>query len=358
MNTTAQKYIGNWLIVGLVMVFIQVMIGGITRLTDSGLSITEWEVVKGVIPPTNEAAWEVAFEKYQTHARKQYENLHADMTLSEFKVIYFWEWFHRLWGRLMGLVFFFPFLFFAAKKWIPKWLYIRFAIMIFLAGLAATFGWIMVASGLNNDNRTWVSAYKLAIHLMIATVLFGYIFWTVLKVKRPETADNHLEKFHKWGLLIIGVVLLQIVFGAFMAGMRAGMIHPHWPFFLGGNNLWHILIQDATQISGGELINYEDKVWVKGIVQVVHRFLALALLVLSAYFTYKLFKNPVSNYLKKSTYAMLAALTAQYLLGVFTVINIAGGKVPVGLGVVHQLVALILLAAWLNIVFQLKSNKN
>jgi heme a synthase len=357
MNTTAQRYIGNWLIVGLVMVFIQVMIGGITRLTDSGLSITEWEVVKGVMPPTNEAAWEAAFEKYQTHARKQYENLHADMTLSEFKVIYFWEWFHRLWGRLMGLVFFFPFLFFAAKKWIPKWLYVRFAVMIFLAALAATFGWIMVASGLNDDNRTWVSAYKLAIHLMIATLLFGYIFWTVLLVKNPESKDNHLPTFRKMALAITVLLLIQIVFGAFMAGMRAGAIHTHWPFFTGGNNLWHIFMQDATSFSSGAIINYEDKVWIKAVVQIIHRLLAFALIISSVWFTLKIKKENISKALSSGVVFMLAILTVQYLLGVFTVINIIGNKIPVSLGVMHQLVALVLFAAWLNIIFRLQNKK-
>jgi cytochrome c oxidase assembly protein subunit 15 len=354
-ENSAKKYIGAWLIIGLVMVFIQVMIGGITRLTDSGLSITEWEVVKGVIPPTNEDAWNIAFEKYQTHARTQFENIHSDMTLSEFKVIYFWEWFHRLWGRIMGLVFFFPFLFFAFKKWIPKWLYIRFVIMIFLAALAATFGWIMVASGLNNDNRTWVSAYKLAIHLMIATILFGYIFWTILLVKQEDNNSENLPKFKKIAVFITSVVILQIVFGAFMAGMRAGVIHTHWPFFLGGNNLYHILIQDATQLSSGQIINYEDKVWIKAVVQVVHRFLAFALLVLSGWYLYSLKTFSISSKLKKANLIMLFFLIIQYLLGVFTVINISGGKVPVGLGAIHQLVALLLLASWLNIVFKLKT---
>jgi heme a synthase len=354
MNSKAQKYIGAWLIIGLVMVFIQVMIGGITRLTDSGLSITEWEVVKGVIPPTNEEAWEVAFEKYQTHARKQYENLHRDMSLSDFKVIYFWEWFHRLWGRVMGLVFFFPFLYFAAKKWIPKWLYIRFAVMIFLAALAATFGWIMVASGLNDDNRTWVSAYKLAIHLIIATALFGYIFWTILLVKKPETDDSHLPNFRKLALAITALLLVQIVFGAFMAGMRAGAIHAHWPFFMGGNKLFHMLTQNSLQISGSEILHYEDKVWVKALVQVLHRFLAFAIVVLSVIFTIRIRKHKISKALKSANIFMLFTLSTQYLLGILTVISIVGNKVPVGLGAIHQLVALLLFAAWLNILYQMK----
>ena len=108
----AKKWVSAWLAIGLILVFVQVVIGGITRLTDSGLSITEWELVKGVIPPLNEDAWNIAFEKYQTHAKKQFETIHQSMTMSEFKTIYFWEWFHRLWARSMGLIFFFPFVFF------------------------------------------------------------------------------------------------------------------------------------------------------------------------------------------------------------------------------------------------------
>ena len=173
-----KKVVQVWLLIGVIMVFVQIVVGGITRLTDSGLSITEWAVIQGTIPPLNEAEWTAAFEQYKTAAKKQFESLHANMSLSEFKIIFFWEYIHRLWARLMGLVFLFPFLYFLWKKYLPKWLVKRLGVVIALAALEALMGWIMVKSGLNEDTRTWVSAYKLVAHLSIATILLGYLFWT------------------------------------------------------------------------------------------------------------------------------------------------------------------------------------
>jgi cytochrome c oxidase assembly protein subunit 15 len=357
MTDSARKYIGIWLIVGLFLVFIQVTIGGITRLTDSGLSITEWEIVKGVIPPTNEEKWLEAFQKYQTHAKKQYENLHQDMTIAEFKVIYFWEWFHRLWGRMMGLVFLFPFLFFAVKKWIPTWLYGRFAVMIGLAALAATFGWIMVASGLDAENRTWVSAYKLAIHLSIAVILFAYIFWTVLKVMKPKGKGYQNLVFKNSVLFLIGFVFLQIVFGGFMAGMRAGSLHTSWPIFINSSNYFEILLSGPEQVAGSFLFDYEDKAWVKAVVQLVHRSLAFLLLIFSLLFVINIRKSKLFELMKNASYIMLFVLAIQYLLGVLTITNIIGNNVPVVLGVLHQVVAMLLLISWLNILYNLKKNQ-
>ena len=173
---------------GIVLVFVQVNIGGITRLTDSGLSITEWEVIKGTLPPLNDGAWDTAFEKYKKHATKNFESMHGgeDMSMSEFKVIYFWEWFHRFWARSIGFVFLFPFIFFVFKKWLPTWLIKRLGIVVLFAALSAVFGIIMVYSGFNDDTRTWVSAYKLLGHLSLACLTFGYLFWTWLKVKYPD----------------------------------------------------------------------------------------------------------------------------------------------------------------------------
>jgi len=200
-----------WLVVGLVMVFFQVFIGGVTRLTDSGLSITEWAVIQGTLPPLNAGEWDVAFEKYKVSAKRQYESLHGDMTMSEFKVIFFWEYFHRLWARLMGFVFIIPFFYFLYKKWMPGWLLKRLGVVILLASAAATFGWIMVASGLNEDNRTWVSAYKLMTHLGIATVLFGYLFWTWLRTHQVNNfvaGESKLKRFAWFTTVVLGIQIL------------------------------------------------------------------------------------------------------------------------------------------------------
>ena len=269
-----------WLLIGLVMVFFQVVIGGVTRLTDSGLSITEWEIIQGTLPPMNKIQWEEAFDAYKDAARKQYESLHADMTLKEFKVIYFWEYIHRLWARLMGLVFLFPFIYFLAKKWIPRWMLRGLGVVIFLAALAATFGWIMVASGLNDDTRTWVSAYKLIIHLMIATFLFGTLFWIWLRSHGLLPAHPHRDQIIRWGWGLTVLLLIQIALGGLMAGMRAGLVHPHWPFFIQGEAFLNAL-KTNEGASVGQWIDYEPALSVKAWVQVAHRFAAYLLSILT-----------------------------------------------------------------------------
>ena len=342
-----------WLLIGVVMVFVQVVIGGVTRLTDSGLSITEWAVIQGTLPPMNLAEWNEAFDLYKVAAKKQYETIHADMTLSEFKVIFFWEYFHRLWARLMGFVFILPFLYFLfIKKWIPKWMLKRLGVVILLAATAATFGWIMVASGLNNDTRTWVSAYKLAGHLSIATLLFGYLFWTWLKADQPTTTDGHLAGLKKWGWGIVAVLGIQIIFGGLMAGMRAGLIHPHYPFFVEGERLLTAL--SSTAGSGvDQIVDYERSSFAKAIVQVLHRGMAYVLSGLIVLFFLKIRKSPISARLQIGNRMLIGMLIIQFVLGVLTVIN-SVGKIPLFLGVAHQGGALLLLICLLYVNFQFK----
>ncbi len=346
-----------WLYIGLVMVFFQVVIGGVTRLTDSGLSITEWAVIQGTLPPLNHAEWLDAFEQYKIAAKKQYESLHADMTLSEFKVIYFWEYFHRLWARLMGFVFVFPFLFFLWKKWMPSWLLRRLGVVILLAMVAATAGWVMVKSGLNNDQRTWVSAYKLITHLGIATTLFAYLFWTCLKAgATPRGRDGrhqYLRRF-AWGLTVLLVV--QILFGGLMAGMRAGLLHPYWPAFVEGERLWYALGQtDQADLAG--VVNYERAVFVKAVVQVVHRALAYLLTGLVIWLVVRAKRRDISPLLNRGLNLLIILLVTQFTLGVLTVIN-SFGSIPVTYGTLHQGVALLLLAALLFVNFQLRPVRN
>ncbi len=169
-----------WLFIGLVMVFVQVIVGGITRLTESGLSITKWEVISGTLPPLSEADWEQQFELYKS--TPQYIEINEGMNLDDFKFIYFWEYIHRFWARIMGFVFLFPFLYFLVKGYLDKALLKKLSIVIFCALLAATFGWIMVASGL--VERPWVNAYKLSIHLMIAFSVYVALLWTFFVYKR------------------------------------------------------------------------------------------------------------------------------------------------------------------------------
>ncbi len=350
-----RKPVRIWLLIGVTMVFFQVLIGGVTRLTDSGLSITEWAVIQGTLPPMNEAAWLHAFDLYKEAAKKQFESLHADMTLAEFKFIYFWEYFHRLWARTMGLVFLIPFLFFLFKKWMPGWLLRRLGVVILLASLAAVFGWIMVVSGFNNDNRTWVSAYKLVVHLGIAASLFGYLFWTWLRAAQPFSGDGHLGNLKKLGWGIAAVLLVQIVFGGLMAGMRAGLVHPHFPVFVEGERFVQALTANSG-LSAGQIMDYEASASVKAIVQLLHRATAWILGGLILWFYFRIKKLQVSNRLAFGNKLLLGMLITQFLAGVFTVIN-SVGRIPLLWGVVHQAGALLLLICLLFVNYQLKARR-
>jgi cytochrome c oxidase assembly protein subunit 15 len=345
-----QKPVRVWLFAGVVMVFFQVVIGGVTRLTDSGLSITEWAVIQGTIPPLNEVEWVAAFDKYKVAAKKQFESLHAGMTLSEFKIIFFWEYFHRLWARLMGFVFLFPFLWFLWKRQLPAWLLRRLAVVVGLATLAAVFGWIMVASGLNNDNRTWVSAYKLAGHLAIATMLFGYLFETWLMAGGRKVLPGQLDSLRKTGWLVVAVLFLQILFGGLMAGMRAALIHPYFPLFVEGSRFWTALSAFGT-VSVEQVIDYEPHQFAKSVVQLLHRSTAWILSAFIVFYVLKIRSTFPTGKARSSANLLLVALLCQFLLGVVTIIN-SIGKVPLLWGALHQAGALLLLAFVLFVHFQ------
>ena len=168
-----------WLYIGLVMIMIQVIIGGITRLTGSGLSITEWQPIIGAFPPMNDQAWQEAFNKYKEIA--QFKHLNSHFSLDDFKFIFFWEWLHRDWARLMGLVFIFPFIYFLIKKKIQKNMVTPMIVLFLLGGLQGVIGWIMVQSGLN-DQDLYVSHIRLAVHFISALILLSYVFWFALKL--------------------------------------------------------------------------------------------------------------------------------------------------------------------------------
>ncbi len=354
MTQSVDRPVQWWLFLGVFLVFFQVVIGGVTRLTDSGLSITEWAVIQGTIPPLNEEEWIEAFEKYKQAAHKQYQTLHADMSLGEFKVIYFWEYFHRLWARLMGFAFLIPFLYFLFKKKLPGWLIKRLGIVVLLAGLAAVFGWIMVKSGLNNDKRTWVSAYKLVIHLGIAASVFGYLFWTwliAIGVRKPVKVEPSIKRL-VWILML--VLIVQILFGGLMAGMRAALIHPHFPIFIEADRILNALSQQTGKLGLEQFIDYEPHLLAKAIVQILHRATAWFLVVLAGLVTWKVVRLSNDEVLKRAVTLFNAVLITQIALGIFTVIN-SIGRVPLTLGVLHQATGLILLASGLYLLFLVKN---
>lgn len=339
-----------WLITGLVMIFMQVVIGGITRLTGSGLSITRWEIVTGSIPPLNDAQWQAAFELYQQ--TPQYHKINRGMSMSEFKFIFFWEYFHRLWARLMGLVFVFPFLWFLWRGMLSKRLLPRLLVVVLLAGLEGFFGWIMVASGL--INRPWVNAYNLTLHFSLALIIFGYLLWTVFiayEPRPPQIAGQRQLSRHIWAA--IAVAFVQIILGAMMSGSKAGLFYPTWPD-MHGEYLPAILL-DGSAWKPENFLNYDTNPFMPALIQFLHRNTAYVLTIMILYFTWRT-RNITQSTLRNGNIALVSLLVIQVLLGIFTLIN-CRSKVPVDLGVLHQAGAVFLFSALLYVAYRFPGEK-
>lgn len=337
MNTIPEKgrnAIIYWLITGIVMIIIMIAIGGITRLTHSGLSMVDWKPLMGSIPPISDTEWNESFEKYKAYP--EYQMVNYDMTLSEYKNIFFWEYFHRLWGRIMGIVFIIPFLIFWKKGYLPNPWFKRFIYIVIGGGLVGALGWFMVVSGLKD--KPAVSHYRLAIHLIAAFTLLIYIYWQLLKVKYGEqSVSSGNTTFIKW---IIALAYLQIIYGAFVAGLKAGLIHNTWPLM--GGQLIH---ENTFTLSPfwENLLQHKDGV------QFIHRTLAIILLLTISYFAFKTLKES-TNQLSKSIKISLYIIVIQFVLGVLTLIL----KVPVSLGVLHQIGAILLLISLFRVFYFVK----
>lgn len=335
-----------WLVIGVVMVIGQVVIGGITRLTGSGLSITKWEIVTGTLPPMNAAAWEEAFDLYK--ATPQYAKINDGMSVSEFKFIYFWEYFHRLWARLMGFVFAIPFFIFWRRRWLDKPLIRRLGVTVLLAAIVASFGWIMVASGL--INRPWVNAYKLTMHLSLAFILYSYLLWTTFKAWQPNVPrfpQPMLKTLAKW---VTFVTAIQIVLGGIMSGSRAGLWFPSWPD-MKGKFIPDVLL-DSSMWTVENFVNYDATLFLPALIQFIHRGTAYILTIMVLYFVWKLIKGQYTRYINTGAILLISMLIIQILLGIFTVIFCIG-TIPVALGVLHQAGAIVLLSIVLFLDYQL-----
>jgi cytochrome c oxidase assembly protein subunit 15 len=330
-----------WLYLGLFMVFMQIVIGGITRLTGSGLSITKWEIVTGTLPPLNQAKWDSEFKLYK--ATPQYQKINQGMTMRQFKFIYFWEYLHRLWARTMGFVFLFPFLYFLWRKRIDKPLIFDLLKVVFFAGLAAVFGWIMVASGL--INRPWVNAYKLSIHLLIGFAVFGAMWWTVLNahfIDQKSTVDKTL---HKPAFLFITLLIMQIFFGGMMSGMKAGLFYPTWPLIDG--SFLPSVIFNTSEWNVDNFNNYDQSSFMSALVQSIHRIIAYALFIYGIMVAFKFIRIEMK---RPPIYLFFSLLVLQVILGILTLINCVG-SIPVTLGVLHQIGAILLFASALYLLF-------
>lgn len=323
------KKVFYWLITGCVLIFIMVVVGGITRLTHSGLSISNYKLISGTIPPMNEVEWQAAFDLYKQYP--EYQKLNYDFSLEEFKDIYFWEWLHRVIGRFIGVVFLIPFLYFLLKKQLTPSTIKKCVLLLFLGGFQGFLGWYMVKSGL--VDRPDVSHYRLALHLFTAFITFAFTLWVALDIWYP-TKKEIQKKFRnlmRWGLIVL---LLQIIWGAFVAGLDAGWIHNHWPLMSDGE--W---IHESVTIE-------QDPVWKnfvegKSGVQFIHRYLAYVVVAIIALIWYRSKKMNLLRGQKNGIQLLLGLVLIQFVLGIFTLIL----NVPVWLGVMHQIVAFLLLAA-------------
>jgi cytochrome c oxidase assembly protein subunit 15 len=346
-NYKYNKVIRYWLLIGLIMLVGQVVLGGITRLTGSGLSITRWDVITGVIPPLNAEEWVQAFELYKE--TPQFHKINSTFNIADFKFIYFWEYFHRLWVRALGFIFLIPFIVFVIKKQIDGYLIKRLGIVVLLTILTASAGWIMVQSGL--INRPWVNAYKLTIHFMLALLVIWAMVKTIADVYYFEASTVLASKTIV--SITIVITLIQMIFAGLMAGMRAGLYYPTWPD-MNGEFVPNVLI-DTTHWNWGNLINYDSYLFAPALIQFTHRMLAYILVLVVLYMFVKL-KNAINLFSKKWLNLTLALLLIQVVLGILTVVNVQG-KIPLFYGVTHQLVGLLYFMSLLFLFYSLRNKK-
>ncbi|MFD0761893.1 COX15/CtaA family protein [Lutibacter aestuarii] len=350
MTTKKYKYtktIRFWLLVGLLMLIGQVVIGGITRLTGSGLSITRWDIITGVIPPLNAEQWLYEFNLYKQ--TPQFHKINSTFTLQEFKFIYFWEFFHRLWVRALGFIFLIPFIIFVLKKQIDSYLIKRLGLVVLLTIITASAGWIMVKSGL--VDRPWVNAYKLTIHFILALLVITAMVRTVADVYLFESENK--ESSSKIVTIVIAVTFVQMIFAGLMSGMKAGLYYPSWPDMNG--EFIPSVLKDAEHWTWGNMINYDAYLFAPAFVQFTHRMLAYLLLGLTVYMFISLKSKIEINKRKWLNFSMLLVVL-QIVLGILTVLNVAG-KIPLFLGTSHQLVGLLFFMSLLFLNYSLRNKQ-
>ncbi len=316
------RMIARWLLVCCAMVFLMVVIGGITRLTESGLSITEWKPVSGAIPPLTAAQWTVEFENYK--AIPQYQAIHPDMTLAEFKGIFFWEFLHRLWGRLIGLVYGVPFLVLLVRRRIPKGLAPRLWVLLVLGGLQGLLGWVMVKSGLSE--RIEVSQYLLAAHLAAAIALYAALLWVALDLlwPRPAPVSDGRQPALRGGIAaVLGLAFLTLIAGAFVAGLRAGYIYNSFPLMNGA-----VVPPEYWDLSPWYLNWFENV----AAVQFDHRLLAETTWVAIGGLWIWSRRLDLAQRGRRAVDALFAVVTLQAALGISTLLLV----VPLPIAVLHQ----------------------
>jgi cytochrome c oxidase assembly protein subunit 15 len=344
----SSKPVAIWLLIGVGMIIIQILLGGITRLTGSGLSITEWNIVTGTLPPLNQQAWLLEFEKYKQTS--QFQFLNFDFTLRDFKFIFFWEWFHRFWARLMGIVFIIPFLVFIVQKKFRSEMVKPLIILFLLGALQGAVGWIMVASGLDGD-AIYVKPTRLALHFVFAMGLLCYTLWFALQLlvaQEQRIINKSLNKFTWW---IISILILQLIYGGLMAGHKAATAAPTWPDINGS-----VFPEHMFKSQSGVLNFIENKITI----HFIHRLLAYLLLALLLIWTKQTLKIKSASLFFKTRWLPLTLVLVQVVLGIFSVLT-SIKIIPNHWGIfewmaqLHQFTAMLLLLSLVWMAYLLKS---
>ena len=343
MNTRHLNKVRLWLTSLIVMIIVMIIIGGITRLTHSGLSMVEWKPLMGSIPPLTDTDWQTVFEKYKQFP--EYQTRNKGMSLPEFKKIFFWEYLHRLWGRLMGIVLLLPFLFFYKNNYFDAKLKFRTLVIFGLGMLQGLAGWYMVKSGLSDIPE--VSHFRLALHLGLALLILGYIFWTLLDLNSEKSVHSNRIKgsslYYKVHLLF-GLLIIQILYGAFTAGLKAGFMMNTFPK-MGDSWLPPVPIKLFLSLNG-ILSN-------AFVVQFIHRWLGLGSILFTLFIVFSAYKNyKLKPTQKAAINTLLGLMTCQFLLGILTLLK----AVPLFLGVAHQFIAVLLFLSLIYTVYTFRSN--
>lgn len=352
------KPVARWLLIGVAMLVVQIILGGITRLTGSGLSITEWDVITGAVPPLNDQDWNAAFDEYRK--TEQFRQLNSDFTLSDFKFIFFWEWFHRFWARLIGVVFLIPFVIFLFQKRIKREMVIPFLIMLLLGALQGAVGWIMVASGLEGD-AVYVRPTKLGMHFILALVLLAYVYWYAMKflVRNGSLVYHKGLKYFTW--VIVAVLAVQLFYGALMAGYKAAPFAPTWPTINGQMMPDAMSATEPSGLSGQDLKAWTER---KSIITThfIHRSLAYLLVVLVIVWTIKAAKVQGSSAFRKIRWFPLIFVIWQTVLGILTVLTSTGIRAYrwnefEWMAQLHQLTAIFLLISLVHLLYLLRTDR-
>ncbi len=336
-NFKSNKAIINWLIIGGIMVLVMVVVGGITRLTQSGLSMVSWQPLTGILPPMNQTEWQEAFDAYKQIP--QFKEINSDYTLEDFKKIFFWEYIHRILGRLIGILFIIPFIYFWLTKKIRSKKLFKRLIIIFLFGAIQGFaGWYMVKSGLTQNTN--VSHFRLALHMTLAIIVLSVIFWTILELLFPIVKIKPIKQFNTLLKSIIVLLTIQIIYGGFTAGLKAGYFFPTFPK-MGDSWLPEIAKQNFDENGLSSLVNFPTSV------QFIHRWLGFVILSLIVFLYFKWQKKLKNTKLSYSLKILITLILVQFIFGVFVILL----QVPIWLAVIHQLFAFILFLSVISVLY-------